>query len=143
MPRYFKSSTVSRPVSSGAGSFVFEPSVPMGGSWLGVLAVDEPTASQLAADLPPSVWEISEEAYNAIKKKAPAMEPDWQPFPQRVKNTAPLVVVAPAERPIAPTKPEEVSAAIGMQGVSLSTTRAQPPEEALLAAPSEKRRKAA
>lgn len=142
MPRYFQSSTVSRAVSCSAGSFIFEPSVPMGGSWLGVLAVDEPTASKLAAELPEMVWEISEETYNDIKKKAPATEHAWQPLQPRLKSTPPLVAAPPAERPIAATKPEEVAAVL-MNGVSLSTTRAQPPPEPLLEAPSEKRRKAA
>jgi hypothetical protein len=142
MPRYFKSSTVSRAVTSSAGSFIFEPSIPMGGGWLGVLAVDEPTASNLAADLPPSVWEISEDDYLGVKKKVPVMETGWQRSPQKLPKTeAPIVVVA-AESRTEVTKPEKAESALP-PSVELKTTRQKPPAEPLLEMPSDKRGNAA
>jgi hypothetical protein len=137
MPRYFKSSTVSRAVSSSAGAFIFEPSIPMGGGWLGVLAVAEPTASVLAADLPQSVWEISEEEFNGIKKKAPGTLTDWQPSPPRRQNQEALVVAAPADRLTNPTRPESARV-IPLDSVTLATTRKQPPVEPLLEMASDK-----
>lgn len=115
----------------------------MGGGWLGVLAVDEPTASKLAADLPPSVWEITEEEFSGVKKKAPETLTDWRRSPPKPQNKEALVVVAPAEPRIEATKPDVIAADATVNGVVLSTTRATPPPEPLLEAPSEKRRKAA
>lgn len=142
--RYFQSSTVSRAVTSGAGSFIFEPSIPMGGGWLGVLAVEEPTASVLAADLPASVWEITEEVFLGVKKKAPETLTDWRPSQQRQQGKETLVVAAPAARPIDLIKPDKVPEVV-VASVSLETTKAKPPIEPLLEMPSEKRgaRKAA
>lgn len=70
MPRYFTTSNATRPYRTGGLAFEFEPYEQIGGgSWFGVLAVDEPAASILAAKNFPQVSEIDADAYEAIKKK--------------------------------------------------------------------------
>lgn len=71
MARYFTTRNASRPFKAGGLAFEFEPYEQTGGgSWLGVLAVeDDAAASILAGRFPEIVIEIDEDAYEAIKKK--------------------------------------------------------------------------
>ena len=71
MPRYFKSLGAGRPITLGGRSFTFEPVEPMGGSWAGVLAVDEESAATILAG---AGLEISEARYNELKKKTDGPE---------------------------------------------------------------------
>lgn len=68
--RYFETSNATRPYKVGGLAFEFEPiELRGGGSWLGVLAAEEPAASILASAPFPQVKEISLEDFEALKKK--------------------------------------------------------------------------
>ena len=67
--RYFLNTAAAKPVVAGGYTFEFELVGLRGGSWLGILAVDEPAASVLAAAHPSNTDEISLEIYNLQKKK--------------------------------------------------------------------------
>jgi hypothetical protein len=70
MARYFTTRNASRPFKAGGLAFEFEPYEQTGGgSWLGVLAVEEPAASILAGKFTGIIIEIDVDAYEAIKKK--------------------------------------------------------------------------
>jgi hypothetical protein len=70
MLRYFTTRNATRPFKTGGLAFEFEPYEQIGGgSWLGVLAVDDPAASILTEADFPQVSEIDADAYEAIKKK--------------------------------------------------------------------------
>lgn len=72
--RYFLNHNASRPLSLGGASFDFEPIALRGGSWLGVLALEDndPRVSILAAAHPWQASEISEARYDELKKKIPS-----------------------------------------------------------------------
>lgn len=68
--RYFKTTNASRRYTAGRLAFTFEPVSNIGGSWLGVLAVeDNSAASTIAAAALPQVQEISQEIFEDLKKK--------------------------------------------------------------------------
>lgn len=70
MSRYFKTTNASRPYKAGGLSFEFElVELLGGGSWLGVLAAEEPAASHLASANFPQVTELSQTDYDQFKKK--------------------------------------------------------------------------
>lgn len=129
----------------GDRSFVFEPVEPMGGSWLGVLAVDdESAASYLLAN---GIDEISAEQFEALKKKRMGAGTAQGYVPSRTPQLPrqPLEVAAsPADRRIdSVSEPAGGSAANRLGGVTLLTTNKLPPAEPLLEAGAPKRRKAA
>lgn len=148
MPRYFQSLTATgRPVIVGDRSFVFEPVEPMGGSWLGVLAVDdESAASHLAAN---GIDEISAERFEALKKKlpGPARAQGFVPSPMPQPPSPPLAAesAGPAGAPT-DRKVDSATAASGAKplvSVILRTTDQVPPAEALFEEKTAPRRKAA
>lgn len=70
MSRYFLTTNASLTYNAGGVGFPFEPVCQRGGTWLGVLAVEEDSAANilLAAGFP-QVAEISGERFNLEKKK--------------------------------------------------------------------------
>jgi hypothetical protein len=143
--RYFLTVNASRPHIAGGLTFTFEPVQNRGGSWLGILAVADPAAaSTLAANRPQGVEEIDAERFTSLKKKLMGI-PDvlnGSPTPQRVRTPGDrgeaVRLVEPSGRTrgvgnplITIPKPAPV-----IEAVSLQTTSAEPPAEALLDSPS-------
>lgn len=143
--RYFLNTAAARPVVTGGQTFEFELVGLRGGSWLGILALDEPRASILANGRAPNTDEISEEIYLVQKKKASANQPNSPAWP---KPSAPNPALAIADRagslmspggfdpnvnpgapPAGPLNPNSTS---GLSAVSLMTTANSPPAEPLL-----------
>ena len=145
MSRYFLTINASHPYIAGGLTFVFEPVQNRGGSWLGVLAVEEDSAaSALAAAHLFGVEEITDERFENLKKKITGTPsgPSASPRPRRVPTPGAgaegVRLVEPSGRtpgvgnPLIPRPaPTQV-----IESVSLQTTTAQPPAEALLDSPS-------
>lgn len=141
--RYFLTTDAARVYTLGGFSFAFEPVRLQGGSWLGVLAVDEPAASILASFHPSGTDEISIERYDSLKKKGTADQgPGWGRPPRA--NPA-LAVADRVGAPIGPTtaspaKVPDHNSTAHITAVTLLTTSATPPNEPLLGGPPSKRR---
>lgn len=155
MPRYFQSHVTGRALvvshPSGDRSFIFEPIEPMGGSWLGVLAVDDESAASVLATSE-AAWEIGQEKFDALKKKreTPGTAQGFAPSP--TPRPPPLAMEGsanPAGRPSSSSG--EVAQGDGTANagtklppsVTLLTTNKQPPREPVLELLTPKRRKAA
>jgi hypothetical protein len=146
--RYFLTVNASRPYIAGGLTFTFEPVQNRGGSWLGILSVDdESAASTLSSASLYGVEEITSERYDSLKKKLMGM-PDalkGSPRPQRVRIPGAAAeavrLVEPSGRtpgvgnPLIEARPK---AAPVVESVSLQTTTAAPPVEPLLESPSDK-----
>ncbi len=144
MPRYVQSFGAGRPIEMGGRSFVFDPVEPMGGSWIGILALDDDSGANILAE---AGLEVTAEAYDRLKKKVRGVEtrPGFVPSPTPPKlPPQPIVVDAvraedrtsftsKAQDPIDPSK----------KSVELRTTRNKPPVEPLLEEVQPIRRKAA
>lgn len=141
MPRYFQSIVTGRPLEVGGRSFIFEPVEPMGGSWAGVLAVDDESAANILAN---AGLEITEAVYNRLKKKLPIAETVQGFVPSQTPQLPPQPIVVSAvraeDRTSFSSKIEEVKPATS---VSLSTTNKKPPFDPLLENITPKRRKVA
>jgi hypothetical protein len=143
MTRYFKAFVTGRPLSVGGRSFIFEPVEPMGGSWAGVLAVDDESTASVLAD---AGYEITEERYNQLKKKvtpagiAPAFVPLQQP---KAPRSAIVESVGRAVDRTAFASETAAKAEVAAPSVILATTTKQPPFEPLLEPAPVKRRRAA
>jgi hypothetical protein len=143
--RYFLNTSAARPAVAGGITFEFEPVGLRGGSWLGILALDEPGASILAEARWPNTDEITEKVYQIQKKKLSANRPSSLGSPQ---PNPPQHAVAIADRagsltsravsdqnfnpgapPAGPLNPNSIS---GVSAVSLMTTDNSPPAEPLL-----------
>ena len=148
MSRYFLTVNASRPYVAGGLTFVFEPVQNRGGSWLGVLAVEEDAAaSTLASAGLTGVEEISLERFDLLKKKRPGtpVSSSASPMPRRVRTPggageAVRLVEQSGRTPGVgnPLIPRPVPAP---ESVSLQSTKAQPPYEPLLDAPTAKTNK--
>lgn len=142
MPRYFQSLGAGRPINLGGRTFIFEPVEPMGGSWAGVLAVDEESAANILAS---AGLEIDEARYLELKKKVAGRAQDSTPS-RRPPNLPPQPIVVSASRAedrIASTSEAATPApdAKATEDFELATTSAQPPVEAVLMNDAPKRRK--
>jgi len=143
--RYFLTINASRPHIAGGLTFVFEPVQNRGGSWLGILSVaDEVAASTLAGASLYGVEEITDERFTSLKKKLMGI-PDalnGSPRPQRVRTPGAreegVRVVERSGRTPGVGNPliERPQPAPAPESVSLQTTNAEPPSEALLDSPS-------
>lgn len=144
--RYFLTINASRPYIAGGLTFSFEPVQNRGGSWLGVLAVEnESAASALAAAKLFGVEEIGDERFISLKKKLMGL-PDslnGSPKPQRVRtpgaNVEGVRVVEPSGRTPGVGNPliqRPAPVAPVPEAVSLQSTSAQPPVEPLIDSPS-------
>lgn len=145
--RYFTSLVTGRPLNVGGRSFIFEPVEPMGGSWLGVLTVDDESAASILAAATEAASEITEAEYDRLKKKRQAQGTQPDLTPSRTPQPPPLPLVAGAshaERPTNSIGADPASAAAEtVASISLLTTSKQPPPEPLLDTAPVKRRKAA
>lgn len=149
--RYFQSSVTGRPLvvntPAGERSFNFEPIEPMGGSWLGVLAVDDDSAASILANCE-GAWEIMAEKYDALKKKRAGVATAKGFAPSRTPQLPPQPLVAsadPAERRSDSPSNSDILAQVSkpVASVSLLTTDKKPPAEPLLDIGLPRRRKAA
>lgn len=147
MPRYFGSYVCGRPLAEGGRSFIFEPVEPQGGSWLGVLAVEDDAAANILA-AGQSSWEITEAKYTELKKKASGTETSRGFVPSQTPRLPPLPV-QPSARPAevqSITEPQAGDAAavgsapIPVASTTLKTTSAKPPLEPLIDLPRAKER---
>ncbi len=141
--RYFLTVNASRPHVAGGLTFVFEPVSNRGGSWLGILAVEEDSAaSTLAAASLPGVDEIPHERYDGLKKKRTATrigrsESHVRQPPRTARDVAVARVADHREGirgSLTDAKAEPVIQKV--TSVSLLSTSKQPPREPLLDAPS-------
>lgn len=149
--RYFLNTSAGRPVVAAGQTFEFELVGLRGGSWLGILALEEPGASILAAARAVNTDEISEEIYLIQKKKSSANPPNSPAWPRQSATNPALAI---ADRAGSPTSPGDFDRApnpatapgggpnstSGVSAVSLMTTTHAPPDEPLLAQPIGKRR---
>ena len=148
--RYFLTINASHPYIADGLTFLFEPVQNRGGSWLGVLAVEEDSAaSALASASLYGVDEITLERYETLKKKLTGtpIGSSASPPPRRVRtpgaNVAGVRLVEPQAgtrgvgNPLIP-RPAPV---VAPESVSLQTTEAQPPFEPLLDEPVNKTKK--
>jgi hypothetical protein len=150
MPRYFQSHVIGRPLvvntAEGDRSFIFEPVEPMGGSWLGVLAVDDESAANTLATTT-AAWEITEQKFDELKKKRASAATPQGFVPSRTPQLPPQPLEAPANPAV--RRSDSVSEApVGaapkpVTNVTLLTTDKKPPHEPLLELGTPKRRKAA
>lgn len=140
MPRYFLSLVTGRPLQVGGRSFIFLPVEPMGGSWAGVLAVDDESAANILAE---AGLEITEERYNSLKKKQTGQVTVQGYVPLQTRQQPPLPIVGNAVHVEARTSSSSSveSASIPTVSVTLSTTSKSPPFEPLLVNDTPKRRK--
>jgi len=67
--RYFSTTNASRPYRAGGFTFRFDSLDFAGGSWTGVLSVEQEGHADALAGLGPPVKEITEAEFNALKKK--------------------------------------------------------------------------
>lgn len=150
MPRYFQSHVTGRPLMVGDRSFIFEPVEPMGGSWLGVLAVDDESAANTLARSE-AAWEITQEKFDDLKKKRTGGATPHGFVPSQTPQLPPLRLEAAAS-PAGPRSGSASEAAAPAPGggakpaigtVALLTTNKVPPVEPMLEQPVAKRRKAA
>lgn len=136
--RYFLNSSANRPVVVGGHSFSFELVGLRGGSWLGILAVeDDSAASILAASLPSTMDEIDAEHYERLKKKSSANQGTSPAWPRPTYQDRSLTVAERAGRPpiLGASSPSVIdhNSTANITAVSLLTTRNLPPTEPLLA----------
>ena len=141
--RYFLNTAAARPVVVDGHTFEFELVGLRGGSWLGILALDEPGASIFANGRVANTDEISEEVYSAQKKKQSANQPNSPGWPQP-NSTDPALAIADrvgslmspgaSNSPSTPigVGPGEFNSLSGLTAVSLLTTKNHPPNEPLL-----------
>lgn len=141
--RYFLTTDAARVWTLGGFTFEFEPIRLQGGTWLGILAVDEPAASILASAHPDGTDEVSEEYYNSQKKKGTA---DQGPAWPRARTPNPAVAVADrvgvhigATSGSSPSTPVGKQDTTSFTAVSLLTTKNSPPAEPLLGGTAKRR----
>lgn len=135
--RYFLNSSANQPFAAGGHSFSFELVGLRGGSWLGILAVDEPAASILAGNLTATVSEITPERYESLKKKSSANQGTSPAWPRPTYRDPSLTVAERAGRlpTLGASSPSVIdhNSTANITAVSLLTTRNLPPTEPLLA----------
>ncbi len=133
--RYFVNASAAKPVVVGGHSFVFELVGLRGGSWLGILAVDEPAASILAGALSSTLSEINFERYESLKKKSSANQGTSPAWPKQTSTNPSLAVADHAGHLMsqgASTKPVDHNSTASITAVSLLTTTNKPPVDAIL-----------
>lgn len=115
----------------------------MGGSWIGVLALDDESGANILAS---SGLEITQERYDSLKKKRMGQSTAQDSGPSRTPPKLPpqpiVVAAARAEDRIASSS-ESNPVPTPQKTVTLRTTKIRPPEEPILDADVPKRRKAA
>lgn len=143
--RYFQSTVTGRPLYVGGRSFIFEPVEPRGGSWLGVLAVDDESSATILAAQTVAVWEITPEKYESLKKKLRATGTSQGFAPSQPPRLPPQPLAANAGRAEHPanstTEAANPAPAATVPSVTLATTDKSPPVEPLLENVTTKRKK--
>lgn len=137
MSRYFITTNASLTYAAGGINFPFEPVAQRGGSWLGVLAVDEESAANILLEAGfPQVAEIGEERYQIEKKKLEPRQtssPDSPTRPNRVPGVAGVAGQSSgrgAAKGVDPARDPNSTA--GISSVSLLGSTAMPPHEPVL-----------
>lgn len=131
--RYLINTSAGRPLVASGMTFDFELVGHRGGSWFGILAVEDSAASALLALGLPTIGEITEESYNSQKKKSPQAGQPSRHSAQPWQTTKPPQGVAVAERvgsliaPLPASKPGSV-----IESATLKSAEIHPPEEELL-----------
>lgn len=145
MARYFLTFiNDARPVSGGGHSFVFEPVSNRGGSWLGVLAVEEDPAASILAGIE-GVEEISFQRYDDLKKKRTAPRTGSHDSRVRLHRTpASDAAAAAVVEPGGATRGKSIAEAVArpvitsIADIILGKTSKTPPREPILEQPSMK-----
>lgn len=93
--RYFINTNAGRPLEVGGRSFTFESVGQRGGSWLGVLAVDEESAANILANCGVhGVEECPHLTYDSLKKKLPGTSNSRVGFQRQPSAPHPALAVA-------------------------------------------------
>ncbi len=138
MPRYFITTNASLNYNVGGIDFPFEPIALRGGSWLGVLAVDEESAANnLLSGGFPQVAEISEARYENEKKKLmgqPTSSPTLLEKPRAQVEGVAGVVGQSSARGAADVNDlsRNPNSTSGISAISLLSAPVTPPHEPLL-----------
>lgn len=138
MSRYFITTNASRTYSAGGITFPFEPVAQRGGSWLGVLALDEESeANILLSGGFQQVAEIDLARYDSLKKKPAANQTSSPAFPTKPKPQGPGVagVVGQSSVPgvaSAVDLTKDPNSTAMMTSVTLLSGSANPPHEPML-----------
>lgn len=140
--RYFLTTLALAPVTAGGKSFKFEPVGQWGGSWLGVLAVDdESDANILAGACDHTLEEITFTQYDAKKKHLSLTQSDSPVLRRQTSESLQSHVVADRAGSLSP--PSNLNggpnSTEGITRVSVLSTGRQPPHEAILEGESKKR----
>lgn len=123
MARYFKTKNASRRFKAGDLAFQFEPVEQVGGSWLGLLAVDsESAANSLAEARFPQISEITFEEFESLKKKPKSLPQSYREPRPPEPSSPPALAVAPASQASTPSSDE-------LTGGTLLYGDAEPPIE--------------
>lgn len=129
--KFFSTSNASRTYKAGGLVFTFEPVTNIGGSWLGVLALEQSSADILAgaAASIPQISEITEVEYEELKKKPSnqgTLSRGFQapPTPPRPPEAARLVGPTAGPVPVSVNKPVAAES-----GVTLTTKTLAVPDE--------------
>jgi len=137
--RYFLTVNASHPYIAGGLTFVFQPVQNRGGSWLGILAVDdESAANTLAGANLRGVAEIDSERFDSLKKKlmgipdAPSASAKPRRVPTPGANAGAVRLVEQSGRTPGVGNPMIERPKPKAEAVTLQTTSAQPPHEPLL-----------
>lgn len=131
--RYFINTSAGRPVVASGMTFDFELVGHGGGSWVGILAVDDSAASALLALNSPTIGEITEESYNSQKKKTPQPSQSSANSVLPWPTPRPLQGMAVAERVGSLTPPlQDSKIAAVIESATLKSAEINPPEEELL-----------
>lgn len=128
--RFLLSTNALRPTVALGRRFDFEPVAIRGGTWLGVLAVEDDLAASILSERPLGVDEISPERYDILKKKLPAPQTVWPADPAQPSQG--VTVAEPAASRTAQTAAAKPPVS---EPVVLGFTDQLPPVEPLLAQP--------
>lgn len=135
MPRYFITTNASRPYTSGGQTFTFEPVAQRGGSWLGVLALEEAAEANilLSAGIP-QIAEIDAARYDDLKKKLAGLQTSQSspPRPKAQPGVAGVVGQSSVRGASAVDLSKDPNSTAGFTSVSLLSSAATPPHEPLL-----------
>lgn len=140
MSRYFITTNAALTFAAGGINFPFEPVAQRGGSWLGVLALDNPSDADILISAGfQQVDEINEARFDSLKKKpvaSPSNSPVW-PTNQKPVGLVVAPVVGQSSghggSPVDLSKDPNSTAM--MSSVSLLSGAVTPPHEPLLEQP--------
>lgn len=126
--RYFKTSNASRRYTVGKNHFTFEAVEQSGGTWSGVLAIeDDAAADELAGANIPQIEEINQEEYDEVKKKLPTSTPASSATVRPLPGSGqPQQVVEGAAATGATASPDKKAA---QRTGALRTSRVEVPDE--------------